>query len=190
MNLRNRRVLLGLTIAAIFTSFGCEKSAPDNQTLKAQSIKLGLAHNADLAAVADGISLNLWTVTINPGAAAHKCTADTPWQELYARADTTENDQIRFKSGTPGQAYQVTFLFGMPLVDGNGNPTNTIPVPANGFSSIFAVNPNLSPMNQCKSSTGACAFPYKIALVPDGTVLCNDGNAPPDGSDGIVIKGG
>jgi hypothetical protein len=138
------------------------------------------------AAASEGTSYSVWTITIKPSATATKCTADNPWQSLYTRT-TSGNDQIKFRSLT-GVAYRIHFTLGTPLNDMNGTPANDIPVPAAGFSNLYVAQ-NVT----CTDKDGItvpCAYPYNILTGGVAGPQCNNGNSPPDGSDGIVIKGG
>lgn len=181
MNVRQTQFVLGLTIAVILAALGCTSEKPQVQLVRGGILKE--------AAATQGTSYNVWTVTIKPGSAPNTCTADFPWQELYTNtSDQTENDQVRFKSYTT-QAYTITFPITSPLTTQNGMPVPSISVPANNASPNFA-GPYVAVQlpHQCDPTGGICAYPYNIAF--NEAAQCNNGNSPPNGSDGLIVKSG
>lgn len=184
MNARQTHFLLALTIGVILAGLGCTNEKPQVETTRGGVVKEAAA------AATEGMSYNVWTVTIKPGTAPNTCTADFPWQELYTNtSDPTENDQVRFKSSS-AQAYTITFPITSPLTTQNGMPVPSVSVPANN------ANPNLAgpylvavqPDQLCHPSNDTCAYPYTISL--NGGAQCNNGNSPPNGSDGLIVKSG
>jgi len=159
-----------------------DKKSKDRQESKLQG-ELAALLAGPASASAEGRSYRVWTVTIRLGAKANECTSDNPWQSLYTGA-TGGNDQIRFKS--TGPAYTIHFTLDTPLNDMNGKPANDIPVLAAGFSALYVAQTVVC--TSLDETTVPCAYPYNISFT-DGN-QCNNGGAPPDGSDGIVIKGG
>jgi hypothetical protein len=183
MNVGQTQFLLWSTIAVLLAVSGCTNEKPHLQQLREVTVKE--------AAATEGKAYNVWTITIKPGSTAGtSCTADTPWQVLYTNTgDPSENDQIRFQSSS-AQAYTITFPLSSPLATQDGRPAPTVQVPANNAVPNF-VGPYLiviQPDQQCHTSNDTCAYPYTISFF--GGAQCNNGNSPPNGSDGVVIKGG
>ena len=185
MRSNRKRVLVGLTIMVIVAGLTCGQAEDKKQKdQQARKLEAELARVLSVSADGGGISYSVWTVTAVPSATVNKCTADNPWQNLYTRKTST-NDQIRFKSAIG--PYTIHFTLGTPLNDMNGNAANDIPVPAAGFSAMYVAQ-NVT----CTDKDGnpvPCAYPYNILM--NGVTQCNNSTSPPDnGSDGLVVKCG